>query len=165
MAWPKVRIVKHSLDPLPRTRPFCSSAARCTSKVCAKSCIGVLNVFDMKAAEGKASDSSCDLFFTVRYLFILWTVEICHHWWRKYCLSRKKIWLHLCICWLCHFGNEFPSRVKVVTCHLLSLILCPFTVACDENAALSVVQPFMQSPEEWRKCTKTHRKLFWQPMF
>lgn len=89
VAQPRGWMWSAALAPLSRTKPFCSTAAQCTSKVCAKSCIGVLDVLDMKAAEREASDSSCDLLFTVRYLFSLWMVEICHHRRRKRCLSRK----------------------------------------------------------------------------
>jgi len=52
------------------TRPFRSSAIRCTAKVRAVSRIRVLNVLDMQASEG-ASDSSYDLVLAGRYLFIL----------------------------------------------------------------------------------------------
>lgn len=38
-----------------------------------------------------------------------------------------------------------------MTCHLFSLILCPFTKARNGNAALSAVQPLRESPKEWRR--------------
>lgn len=75
--------------------------------------------------------------------------------------EKPKLTASLCMLKL-SLWKWIPFQDKVVTCHLLSLILCPFVVACDGNAALSVVQPFMENPEEWRRCAKTHRKLFWQ---
>lgn len=49
-----------------------------------------------------------------------------------------------------------------MTCHLFSLILCPFIKACNGNAALSAVQPLREIPKEWRRHATTQRKLFWQ---
>lgn len=88
--WTKEYVWITAPDSLSSTRPFCSSAIRCTSEVHAMSCIWELNVLGMKASEGETSDSSYDLFLAARYLFILWIIEICHLLRRKHCLSQKK---------------------------------------------------------------------------